>query len=193
MNKSIKTLTLVAGLVLSGRALVAEELHADLQIAAIAGDVTKVKPLIAAKVDLEAKDMYGFTALQRAAQNGHLDVVEALVDAGADVNAKSFDKNALVFAAANGFLNVVQELHAKGATIDNSALIEAVRGQRSLAKPDGTAMQPVKVDTSEVVEYLLANGASATAKDQWGNTALSTAKAMGNAAVADILMKAGAR
>ena len=189
MNKSIKTLTLVAGLVLSGRGLVAAAIHD----AAIAGDLDAIKALIAKRVNLEAKDKYQKTPLQYAALNGHLDVVKALLDAKARVNAKLYDRlTALDLAAENGFLDVVELLHSRGGTIGDMALLGAVSGQRSLTNPDGTAGQPEKFDNSDVVQYLLDNGANPNA-EEWGVTALKAARAYGNANIVNILMKAGAR
>ena len=38
---------------------------------------------------MNAKDVYGWTPLSRAAYHGHKEIVELLIAAGADVNAKS--------------------------------------------------------------------------------------------------------
>lgn len=54
--------------------------------AAEAGQLNKVRELIEAGVSLGAADQYGRTALYYAAQRRHPKIVEALLDAGADVN-----------------------------------------------------------------------------------------------------------
>ena len=84
-------------------------------------------------IDLDAvlnKD--GNTALIIASQRGYLDIVKALIAAGADVNAASKDGNtALTVASSNGHLEVVKALIAKRADVNaadkdgNTALILA--------------------------------------------------------------------
>ena len=59
----------------------------------------------------------GRTALQAAAGGGHLDVVERLLAAGADVNAAAAHggRTALQAAAGGGHLDVVERLRQAGA------------------------------------------------------------------------------
>jgi ankyrin repeat protein len=45
-----------------------------------------VRRLLAAGADVNARDRHGQTALMLAAHRGALDVVEALIEAGADLN-----------------------------------------------------------------------------------------------------------
>ena len=45
--------------------------------------------LLAAKADVNARTLQGYTALSVAASNGHEDVVRLLIDNGANVNAAS--------------------------------------------------------------------------------------------------------
>jgi len=56
--------------------------------AAQAGNADKVKALIAAGADVNAKANSSCTALMLAAAYGNADCVMALIAAGADVNAK---------------------------------------------------------------------------------------------------------
>ena len=60
------------------------------------------------------------TPLHRAAHNGHVDVIRALVAGGADVNAgpKKFERTPLHEACMRGKLEAVKELIAKGADPD---------------------------------------------------------------------------
>src|ERR1035441_2173390 len=53
------------------------------------GDLPRVKALIEAKADVNAKMNYGATALLVASQEGHLEVVRTLLGAGANPNAKA--------------------------------------------------------------------------------------------------------
>ncbi len=51
--------------------------------AARRGDAAAVRALIAARVDVNARDKEGFTALMGATEKGHADIVELLKKAGA--------------------------------------------------------------------------------------------------------------
>jgi ankyrin repeat protein len=61
-------------------------------------------------------------ALVKASQDGRLEIVNRLIDAGADVNAfgdgDSYLKNALAEASVNGHVDVVKALIAAGADLD---------------------------------------------------------------------------
>ena len=56
--------------------------------AAMTGNIEAVKRDLAAGVDVNAKDKYGWTPLHWAAREGHKKIVELLIDKGADVNEK---------------------------------------------------------------------------------------------------------
>lgn len=73
-----------------------------------------------ANIETAAND--GSTPLYIAAQNGHLEVVIALLQAGADINQPANDgKTPLYIAAENGHLDMVQALLAAGADINQAA------------------------------------------------------------------------
>jgi hypothetical protein len=95
----------------------AEEDH--LIYAAQGGDLGQVKSLIAAGVDVNAKDNLGYTALIYASLNGHVEVVQALLAAKADVNAKeNLGNTALIWASAAGHVEVVRALLAAKADVN---------------------------------------------------------------------------
>ena len=52
------------------------------------GDIEAIKQHLAAGTDVNAKGVAGWTALQRAAWNYHIEIVELLIANGADVNAR---------------------------------------------------------------------------------------------------------
>jgi ankyrin repeat protein len=56
--------------------------NANLFDPALAGDLARIKALLADKVDLNAKNCNGDTAFMFASQNGHLKVVQAPSSAG---------------------------------------------------------------------------------------------------------------
>jgi uncharacterized protein len=68
---------------------------------------------------VNAKADNGGTALIQASQNGHLEVVRALLAANADVNAKLADGfTALMIASEKGHLDVVRALLAANADVN---------------------------------------------------------------------------
>lgn len=78
------------------------------------GQVRIVESLLAAKVTgIDSKDFlsWGYTPVITAARDGHVNIVRALVEAGAEINATSFfGHNALSLAIANNRVNVVKFL-----------------------------------------------------------------------------------
>ena len=106
----------------------------------------------------------GDTALGTAASLGHLAIVRALLDAGADPNFKRAASLPLVEAAGKGHAEVVRALLGSGAKIDArdeggvTALIAAAAGGHSRA-----------------VALLLKAGASAKRRDRKGSTAILAA------------------
>ncbi|SFG98203.1 FOG: Ankyrin repeat [Desulfotomaculum arcticum] len=80
---------------------------------------TMVQVFLNEKMDPNATDMYGATALMLAARNGHADVVRMLLDKGAGLNASSHDGiTALMIAAYMGHALTVKMLLAAGSDPD---------------------------------------------------------------------------
>ena len=73
-------------------------------LAAYAGHTETVRYLVGLKdVDVHHENSKGFTALHFAVQEGHCDVVQVLIDAGADVLTKnSIGRSILHFASSFG-------------------------------------------------------------------------------------------
>src|SRR3989344_5960603 len=75
------------------------------------GNLSEVKTLIQAGININAADQNGFTALMFASEYGHFEVVQTLIQAGADVTTSSHYRwTALMFASQNGYLEIVQTL-----------------------------------------------------------------------------------
>jgi hypothetical protein len=124
-------------------------------------------------------DVYGLEPLAHAASAGHTEVVTALVDARASVDARSPDeRTALHRASRAGHEEVVKLLIKHGAFVD----AEASDGATALQ----TAALAGKL---EVVQELLIGGASLAHRDAFGATPLMAAAQGGHVDVVSQLMQ----
>jgi ankyrin repeat protein len=95
----------------------------ELMAAAHAGDLAQVRRLLAAGADANARDENGWTALMKACYNAELkhgfaEVVQALIDAGADIEAPiGYGVRPLMLAAGYGETAVVEALLKAGADV----------------------------------------------------------------------------
>ncbi len=95
----------------------------ELMNAAYAGDLEHVRQLLAAGADVNAKDEGGWTALMKACYNaeqkrGYAEVVQALIDVGADIEAPiGYGVRPLMLAAGYGEADVVDTLLKAGADV----------------------------------------------------------------------------
>jgi WD40 repeat protein/uncharacterized protein YecT (DUF1311 family) len=120
------------------------------------------------KVDLNAKDNEGYTALMNESMKGNIKEVRNLLAAAA-VNAKSADgKTALIYASGEGYPDVAQALLASGADVNASD------------DKGNTALMAASVTIYvEVVKKLLEAGADINARNKDGVTALMLASGYG--------------
>ena len=139
--------------------------------AVTSGDVGRVRELLAGGADCNGRNGDGATALMLAAHAGRLDLAQALIDAGADVNATDERGwGALAKAVYNadldrGFADVAQVLIDAGANVE-AAIGFGVRPLMLAAGYGETA----------VVETLLKAGADVLARNDGGLTALMMVK-----------------
>jgi ankyrin repeat protein len=146
--------------------------------AAALGDAARIRALAAADATaVGRRSPDGWPPLHLAAHFGHGDAVEALLDARADIGARSTNSegNMALHAALAGRADarIISRLLARGADVNaraaggHTALHEAAfRGNLGLA------------------ELLLAHGADATARNDDGQTPLDIAHVRGHTAVA---------
>ena len=114
--------------------------------------------LAARDIDIEARAQNGDTALMVAAYKGETQVVAALLEKGAEPNRPGW--TALHYAAASGSLDIVRMLLEKSAYIDAAA-------------PNQTTplMMAAGGGQTDVIKFLLDEGADATLKNDVGMTA----------------------
>ena len=186
--------------------------------AAAEGDTAVVKALLEAGAEVDAKcpdqsycgriridnpnpdeplfEAFGATALVIAAATGRADAVKALLEAGADVDAKTSDGTTALIVAAYGMFKTPPETPkaaARGGHADTvKALLEA--GADVDAKTsNGTTALIAAADFADAVKMLLEAGADVDAKDEpLGETALMWAVGLGDADAFKALLEAGA-
>jgi ankyrin repeat protein len=146
-------------------------------------DVQAVRTLLNQKIDINATEADGFTALHWAAQRNHPQLVELLLGAGANATASTRYKiTPLYLAVVNGNAAMLERLLKAGADPNGTSL----EGQTMLM----TAALSGKADA---VRLLLTRGASVDTKEPYrGQTALMWAAAEGNTAAVDVLVEGGA-
>lgn len=129
--------TLFLLLAAPGSGAAADDPGDALRRAASAGDLTKVKELLAAGVDVNAANAYGGTALAFACDKGQTAVVELLLERGADIHARDtfYGSSPLDWAADHGHADIVRTLLAKGAQGETQALMAAAeKGHGAVVK-----------------------------------------------------------
>jgi ankyrin repeat protein len=125
----------------------------------------------------EMRDVDGRTILMRTVETGDIEGAQRLIDAGADVNARSNSGvTALMTAAGMGHLDVTRLLLEKGADVN--------------AKTPGNytaLMNAALTGQGEIVKVLLDAGADPNVKDVSGKTARDYALSKEHKDIADLL------
>lgn len=146
-------------------------------VAAGAGDIESLRLFQEAGFEIDAVDDKGNTPLIRAAANGHLDAVEAILGMGADPrHANRVGRDALISSSGKGFADVARMLVSRGS--DLSARDQEGWSALSLAAYNGHA---------EVVSLL-----SSQASPEDLDDALLVASFSGDAGVISALLGQGA-
>jgi len=136
--------------------------------AAYSGDAKTVRAMLDGGVPADTRDR-GTTALQVAASQGHTQVVQALLRAGADPNAKNGDGlSLLVQAVRSESLPVVRALLGAGADVNR---VETHENSRETPLMTG-AMQ----GNLTLVKLLVKAGATVHARSSNGDSALDLAR-----------------
>ena len=142
-----------------------------------------VRSLLKQRVDVNARQADGATALHWAAHWNDLEAAELLIRGGADVNAANdYGVTPLSLACTNANAAMVESLLKAGANA------EAV-----LPTGETVLMTCARIGSLGGVQSLLAHGAHVDSKDtEYGQTALMWAAAQGHSAVAQVLIEKGA-
>jgi ankyrin repeat protein len=143
------------------------------------GDLKRAKKLLAENPALiGSKTFVGNSPLHVAVASGNLQVVNLLIDAGSDVNAKGDSGAApLHLAAVAGNCPITSALLKAGARVDS-------RGFRHNDTPLHIA---ARYGRAEVARLLLEHGANPSAKNMLNQTPLQIAKEHHQAAVITLL------
>ena len=182
---------LMAGLGVAGARLDAAGQEAAGQEAAVAdavqrGDRTAVAALLAQRVDVDAAQDDGTTALHWAAYLNDAETSAALIRAGARADAPNrYRVTPLALASQNGNAAIIEQLVAAG--VDPNDPRQAVNaGETPL-------MHAARSGQVEAVRALARAGADRDAQEGWnGQSALMWAAAEGHVPVVEALIAAGA-
>jgi ankyrin repeat protein len=180
MRKQVRSCAIV--LLLAG-SLEAAPAPSPLVHAVRNADSVMVRRLIKDRVDVNAPEADGTTALHWAARLNNVAMAELLLRAGANVSAANrYDVTPLSVACMNGNAPMVKLLLKAGA--DANA---------SLPGGETPLMTAARTGSMETVTALLAYATDVNAKESGhGQTALMWASAEGHAAVVQALLEAGA-
>lgn len=144
---------------------------------------TAVRALLQKRVDVNAAEPDGTTALHWAAHRDDVATADLLIRAGAQVDAANrYGVTPLSLACGNGTLATIELLLKAGAN-PNTPLPEGETPLMTAARSAGT----------EAVKVLLAHGADLTAKENWrGQDALTWAAGEGHLPTVQVLLDHGA-
>ena len=164
-------------LLLSGCGANNEALH----IPAGKGDLASIQQELAKGADVNAKDAAEQTPLMYASESGRLDIVKYLVENGADVNAKSFNKRArgtaLIYASSNNRVDVMNYLLDHGANINET----------TDPMEESSLFWTVAKGYVEGTELLLKRGIMVNLKNKKGETALDIGRKLNRTQLVNLI------
>ncbi|KAK2466324.1 hypothetical protein APHAL10511_001966 [Amanita phalloides] len=137
--------------------------------------------------DLE--DREGETALHKASLHGHLNVVQYLIERGADVRVQDSDGwTALHNACSKGYLDIIRWLCEKG------ELVVRIDGLSGIDISNKDGWTPLMNASSKghlpIVLYLIRQAADPLIRNKWGETAYDVAAAVFQVCICEVLRQA---
>jgi uncharacterized protein len=148
-----------------------------------AGNRETVRALLRQRVDVNAAEGDGTTALHWAVRADDAETAQLLIRAGANVKAANrYHVTPLTLAATNGNAVLAQALLTAGADPNSVG-----------ADQETVLMTAARTGNPDVVRQLIEHGAAVNVAEQWqGQTALMWAAAENNAAAVKVLIEHGA-
>lgn len=146
------TTVLLAVLLISSTAFAQnskQQLNDDFWEAVRKGDLAAVTALLDKGADVNAKFRYGATALFKAAERGHTEIVKLLLARGADVKVKDtfYGATAMTWALDNGHVETIRALLEKDSTSVDEVLMTGVREGNAALVEVALAKGGVKPET----------------------------------------------
>jgi ankyrin repeat protein len=178
--------------------------HDEFMNAVKQGDGPAVAELLRRQPELvTAADEYDKTGLHWAAEKDHIEIARLLLDAGADIEAKTnWGDTPLKWAATLGSSNVAELLLERGAhgfTLIVAAALGKLDHVKTMLGSDrdlsiiSTALYgAARNGHTEVVKYLLDQGAAIDTKGFFGGTGLHWAAINGHRETVELLIARGA-
>jgi ankyrin repeat protein len=154
-----------------------------LMTAAVQGYSGVVLTLLEKGADVNAKDMWGYTALVHAAGKGHGEIVKQLVKEGRWTNKEESFGRALAVAVGQGYTEIAKLLIEEGADLNE--------------KTAGFGFTPLMIAANrgdtDIIQALINKGADVNTKSTNGLTAMQLAENQGHNEIAKLLQTAGAK
>ncbi len=171
------------GLLAAGPTAAAPARDIPLVAAARAADTEAVRNLLAQRVDVDAAEPDGTTALHWASYQGDLETATLLLRAGAGADRPNrYGVTPLALAAGRGDLDIVRALLEAGADANGT-----------LPEGETVLMAAARAGSVDVLRLLLAHGAAIDARERWrGQTALMWAAAENHPGAVNTLIELGA-
>jgi ankyrin repeat protein len=158
----------------------------EILCAAGSGDAKAVREYLATGVPVDTANELGYTALMSAARSYRIELVDWLIENGADVNAITTDGQSVLHAAVG---ETPSQPDRQGACVA-SLLIAGAKPDVQTPVGHSPLMQAAWFGCVNAVKSLLAHNSDINLKDQQGKTAAEIAASRGHDGIRQILTQA---